>query len=150
MATGADASVNEQQRASLVKSKALELGFDSCGITDLSPTPHAQQLTDWLYRGLAGTMGYMHRQAAKRLEPKDIVPGATRAIVLTRNYYNSDPPTTLTSNPPVAAWSTGRSTVKSHRTTKIAASTPMNSIARLILRDPLSTTAWDWERPPWS
>ena len=32
--------MNEQQRASLVKSKAFELGFDSCGITDLSPTPH--------------------------------------------------------------------------------------------------------------
>ena len=108
MATGADASVNEQQRASLVKSKALELGFDSCGITDLSPTPHAQQLTDWLYRGLAGTMGYMHRQAAKRLEPRNIVQGATRAIVLTRNYYNSDPPTTNHSRGKIAKYARGR------------------------------------------
>ncbi len=85
--------MNEQQRAFLVKSKALELGFASCGITDLSPTPHAVQLTDWLDRGLAGTMGYMHRQAAKRVEPKNIVPGATRAILLTRHYYDPDPPT---------------------------------------------------------
>ncbi len=93
MATEADASVNEQQRASLVKSKARESGFDSCGITDLSSTPHTQQFRNWLDRGLAGTMGYMHRQAAKRLEPKNIVPGATRAILLTRNYYSPDPPT---------------------------------------------------------
>jgi len=83
--------VNEVQRAARVKSKALELGFGSCGITDLSPTPHAEELTDWLDRGLAGTMAYMHRQVAKRLKPEKIVPGATRAVLLTRSYYNPDP-----------------------------------------------------------
>jgi len=108
MATGADAPVNEQQRASLVKSKAQELGFDSCGITDLSLTPHTQQFTDWLDRGLAGTMGYMHRQAAKRLQPKNIVPGATRAILLTRNYYSSDPPMTNRSHGKIAKYARGR------------------------------------------
>lgn len=34
----------------------------------------------------------MHRQAAKRIEPRRIAPGATRAIVVTRNYYRHDPP----------------------------------------------------------
>ena len=107
MATEADASVNEQQRASLVKSKARESGFDSCGITDLSATPHTQQFRNWLDRGLAGTMGYMHRQAAKRLKPKNIVPGATRAILLTRNYYSPDPPTSQ-SRGKIAKYARGR------------------------------------------
>ncbi len=33
-------------------------------------------------------MGYMPRQAARRLNPERIVPGATRAVVVSRNYYD--------------------------------------------------------------
>ncbi|MEX0692235.1 MAG: tRNA epoxyqueuosine(34) reductase QueG [Gemmatimonadales bacterium] len=79
-------------RAQAIKGCARTLGFDTVGITDLSPTPHADALTQWLELGFAGTMRYLHRQAAKRREPARIVPGATRAIVVTRNYYNADPP----------------------------------------------------------
>ncbi len=75
-----------------VKQKARELGFDTCGVTDLAPPPHGDALTRWLEHGMHGTMGYMERQAPKRLAPARIVPGATRAIMLTRNYYNPDPP----------------------------------------------------------
>ena len=81
-----------ERRASLVKDRAHALGFDSCGVTDLSPPPHAKQLTTWLAAGMAGTMTYMNRQAKRRREPKRIVPGATRVVVVTRNYYVPDPP----------------------------------------------------------
>lgn len=37
-------------------------------------------------------MSYMHRQAERRAEPHTIIPGATRAVVVTSNYYNRDPP----------------------------------------------------------
>jgi epoxyqueuosine reductase len=36
-------------------------------------------------------MTYMHRQAARRIEPSRIFPGANRAIVVMRNYFNEDP-----------------------------------------------------------
>lgn len=75
-----------------MKQRARELGFDTAGITDLEPTPHAESLRRWLESGMAGTMGYMHRQAAKRIEPRQIAPAATRAVVVTRNYYRQDPP----------------------------------------------------------
>ncbi len=79
-------------RAREVKAQALTLGFDAVGITDLEPTPHAAELRRWLGEGMAGTMRYMHRQADRRLHPETIVPGATRAVVVLKNYYHPDPP----------------------------------------------------------
>lgn len=81
-----------ERRAHLVKQRALALGFQAAGITDLSPPPHADRLSAWLEAGMAGTMRYLHRQAAQRREPFRIVPGATRAVVVTRNYATPDPP----------------------------------------------------------
>ena len=84
--------MSPEDRTSRVKESALKLGFDACGISDLSPTPHGEKLSRWLERGFAGTMAYMGRQAPKRRAPAKIVPGATRAVVVTRNYYNLDSP----------------------------------------------------------
>jgi len=84
--------VTPEHRALLVKKFAHELGFDEVGITDLTPVPHADALTQWLESGMAATMAYMHRQADRRLEPATIAPGATRAVVVTRNYYALDGP----------------------------------------------------------
>lgn len=39
---------------------------------------------------MAGTMAYMARQVAQRLEPATVVPGAIRAIVVAKNYYQPD------------------------------------------------------------
>ena len=80
---------DEDARTS-VKAKALELGFDSVGITDLTPPPHASELDRWLPSGMSGTMTYMGRQAKKRKDPGLIFKDATRAIVLTKNYYLHD------------------------------------------------------------
>ncbi len=81
-----------ERRAHQIKQQARALGFHTTGITDLRPPPHHHELLAWLERGMAGTMTYMHRQAARRLDPATIVAGATRAVVVTRNYYDSDPP----------------------------------------------------------
>src|SRR5205814_906810 len=91
MATKAAGFVTPEARAESVKQRAAQLGFGAAGITDLSPVPHAESLTKWLDAGMAGTMGYMQRQAASRREPSRIVPGATRAVVVSRNYFRPDP-----------------------------------------------------------
>jgi epoxyqueuosine reductase len=75
-----------------VKNFAEALGFIACGITDLSPTPHADAFDRWLAKGYAGTMRYLHRQARKRKEPALIDPRAARAIVVLDNYYSTDRP----------------------------------------------------------
>jgi epoxyqueuosine reductase len=74
-----------------VKECALRLGFDAVGVADLSRNEHAEHLMNWLSSGMAGTMTYMQRQAKRRIEPSRILPGADRAIVVTRNYFNPDP-----------------------------------------------------------
>ncbi len=76
--------------AGSVKAKALELGFDSVGITDLSPPPHGDVLRQWIADGMAANMGYMPRQAKRRLDPSLIFPGATRVVVATKNYFLED------------------------------------------------------------
>jgi epoxyqueuosine reductase len=94
MAPPGNAPLTPARRAHLIKERAEMLGFARAGVADLSPSPHADALQQWLADGMAGTMVYMARQAARRKDPATILPGTTRAIVVTRNYYSQDPPPT--------------------------------------------------------
>jgi epoxyqueuosine reductase len=73
-----------------VKARARELGFLACGITHPGPSAYADRLDDWLAKGYAGTMRYLHRQAARRKEPQRIVPEARAVVVVLDNYYSPD------------------------------------------------------------
>ena len=72
--------------------RARELGFVACGVASLEPSRHADALDAWLEAGYAGTMRYLHRQAAKRHAPGTIVPGARAAVVVLENYLPKPPP----------------------------------------------------------
>jgi epoxyqueuosine reductase len=84
-----------------VKQRAAELGFLACGITDPSPPLHGDQLDQWLARGYAGTMRYLHRQAKRRKDPRLIVPQARAVVVVLDNYYQ--PETEVERRPPRVA-----------------------------------------------
>jgi epoxyqueuosine reductase len=81
--------------ADAVKVRARELGFIACGITHPGPSPHADRLDDWLAKGYAGTMRYLHRQAKRRKEPGLIAPEARSVVVVLDNYYTPDEPRDL-------------------------------------------------------
>jgi len=87
--------MNASSRNVELKRRALELGFDAVGIAPLAPNAHAAELDRWLAAGYAGTMTYLHRQAAKRKDPARIMPGATVAVVTLTNYWHgsTDPGT---------------------------------------------------------
>lgn len=87
MATGFEP---QAERARAVKAAALRVGFDAAGICDLRPVER-EALRDWLARGYAGDMSYMHRQAARRREPQRIAPACRRAVVVLKNYYRETP-----------------------------------------------------------
>jgi epoxyqueuosine reductase len=73
-----------------VKARARELGFLACGITHPGPSAYADRLDEWLAKGYAGTMRYLHRQADRRKEPQRIVPEARAVVVVLDNYYSPD------------------------------------------------------------
>jgi epoxyqueuosine reductase len=76
--------------AEAVKARARELGFIACGVTHPGPTEHADRLDEWLARGYGGTMRYLHRQSARRKDPRAIAPGARSVVVVLDNYYTPD------------------------------------------------------------
>lgn len=75
-----------------VLARVRELGFLDGGVADLGPNRYGEALDRWLAAGYAGTMRYLHRQAAKRRRPAEVVPGAVRAVVVLDNYYPGPDP----------------------------------------------------------
>ena len=119
-----------RDRAAAVKRRALELGFTAAGIATLEPVPHADALDRWLDAGHAGTMRYIHQQAARRRDPARIFPAARVAVVTLTEYLHrtpgADPPANPSPGPPEArvaqyAWSTDYHRVLTARLERLAA-----------------------------
>jgi epoxyqueuosine reductase len=88
-----------------VKVVAGKAGFLACGITAPTPSTHAVELDEWLARGYAGNMRYLHRQAARRKDPQRIVPEARSIVVVLDNYFSED--TGYEDHPRVAKYARG-------------------------------------------
>src|SRR5881628_1921997 len=73
----------------VVKARARELGFDRVAIGSAEPPEHGDALEACLDAGYAGTMSYLDRGRADRLDPARLLPGA-RAVVAVAMSYNPD------------------------------------------------------------
>jgi epoxyqueuosine reductase len=69
-----------------VRQRALELGFDECRFTTAEPPETGPQFERWLGAGMHGEMGYLQRNAHKRLDPRQVLPGARSTIILAVSY----------------------------------------------------------------
>lgn len=109
-----------------VRRRAIELGFSAVGICTLEPSRHGDFIDQWLAAGYGGTMTYLNRQAAKRKEPRGILPQARHAVVTLTNYYHGTP---TAQSPRVAqyAWSTDYHVVLGKRLEALA-----SEITRLV------------------
>jgi epoxyqueuosine reductase len=74
-----------------VKQRARDEGFDLCGIAPAQAFPELGHLAEWLARGYAGEMSYLHRSAGTRADIRRFLPSA-RSVVVTGTLYNTDPP----------------------------------------------------------
>ena len=74
-----------------IKAKALEVGFDLCGIAPAASHPELAFFRDWLDRGYAGDMGYLARSADKRADVRAVLSSA-RTVIVTATVYNTDRP----------------------------------------------------------
>ena len=77
--------------ASDLKAYARRLGFDACGIAPAGALPELAFFREWLDRGYAGGMTYLHRTADRRADVRRILPSA-RTVIVTATLYNTDRP----------------------------------------------------------
>jgi epoxyqueuosine reductase len=74
-----------------IKARARQLGFDLCGIARADSYPELSFLPDWLDRGYAATMAWMHRSADRRADVRNVLPNA-RSVIVTATLYNIERP----------------------------------------------------------
>jgi epoxyqueuosine reductase len=85
-----------------VKREAIAAGFDLCGIAPAAAFPELAFLREWLDRGYAGEMHYMHRTAERRADVRNVMPGA-RSVISLGVVYNTDRPYSTQSADPARA-----------------------------------------------
>lgn len=74
-----------------IKSHALELGFDACGISRVRFLEEdSKTLGEWLEKDMHGEMSYMANYFDKRTNPEELVPGAKSVISVLLNYFPSE------------------------------------------------------------
>ena len=69
-----------------VRERARELGFDDCRFTSATPPASAAHFQRWLAERRHGEMGYLERNAPKRLDPQQVLAGARTIITLATSY----------------------------------------------------------------
>jgi epoxyqueuosine reductase len=69
-----------------VRQRALELGFDDCRFAAAAAPDHAAQFLGWLAQKHHGEMNWLERNATKRTDPQQVLPGAKSVIVLAASY----------------------------------------------------------------
>jgi epoxyqueuosine reductase len=74
-----------------IKARAVELGFDLCGIAPVGSHPELAFFREWLDRGYAGEMQYLHRTADRRADVRAVLPTA-RSVIVLGTHYNVDRP----------------------------------------------------------
>ncbi|MFN7913782.1 MAG: tRNA epoxyqueuosine(34) reductase QueG [Vicinamibacterales bacterium] len=84
-------SVSLQDLPSALKARALELGFDACGIAPPTDLPELGFFTEWLSRGYAGEMRFLEQSAALRADARGVLESA-RSVIVLATLYNTDRP----------------------------------------------------------
>ncbi|HEY2101657.1 MAG TPA: tRNA epoxyqueuosine(34) reductase QueG [Chthoniobacterales bacterium] len=64
-----------------------ELGFNVCRFARADAPEHANEFRSWLDHGAGGEMVYLARNADKRCDPQQVLPGARSVIALALNYF---------------------------------------------------------------
>jgi len=82
-----------------LKRRAAALGFDVCGIAAIAEYPELGFLSEWLARGYAGEMHYLHRSADRRADIRAVLPSARSVISLGTIYNVGRPYSTENADP---------------------------------------------------
>jgi epoxyqueuosine reductase len=80
-----------------LKERARELGFDDCRVTTAQAPETARQFEEWLANQSHGEMGWLQRNAFKRLDPSQVLKEARSIVSLAVSYHS----TSFSSSPSV-------------------------------------------------
>lgn len=79
------------KKSELIKQKALDLGFQACGISRADFLQEEKQhFEEWLAAHYHGEMAYMERNSDKRLDPRLLVENARSVISVLLNYFPTE------------------------------------------------------------
>jgi epoxyqueuosine reductase len=81
--------MNERERTEWIAAQARKAGFDLCGVAPASRFPELERMTEWLDRGHAGEMRYLHDP--RRLSLDRAMEGAKSVIVCAASYRTAEP-----------------------------------------------------------
>ena len=70
----------------LIQNRARALGFDDCRITSAAAPDQAAKFERWLADGRHGEMGYLQRNAHKRVDPQQVLANAKSIVTLAVSY----------------------------------------------------------------
>jgi epoxyqueuosine reductase len=87
------------ERSRWIAERARAIGFDLCGVAPAAPEllPELARLPDWLARGHAGEMRYLHDP--RRSDPRAVLEGARSLIVVAINYNSPPHPASISAQP---------------------------------------------------
>jgi epoxyqueuosine reductase len=74
-----------------LRAAARALGFHRLGIAAAERSRHADRYLEWLAAGRHGAMEYLAREVARRIDPRESLPGA-RSVVVVSLPYDDDVP----------------------------------------------------------
>lgn len=81
---------NKTQNTSLIRRKALDLGFNDCGFSPAKVRKEdADILEKWIKEGKHAGMSWMKRHEEIRKDPAKLLPNARSVISVLLNYYTS-------------------------------------------------------------
>jgi epoxyqueuosine reductase len=110
-----DGTMTPAERTRWITQRASAQGFDLCGVAPLgaevssdsdsrensasAPFAELRRLPEWLARGYAGEMNYLHD--ARRADPRSLLAGGRSLIVVALNYHAPQPLSTEVPPDPV-------------------------------------------------
>ncbi len=84
-------AAKDEARSRIVKQRAAELGFDACGIAEMSPIDPEDRLGAWLAHGYHADMNWIAQSKDIRQDPRLKLPLAQSVVVVACNYYSARP-----------------------------------------------------------
>ena len=85
--------MTKEELTAHVKTEALRLGFDVCGISKAEPASNevTEMYNGWIEEGKQATMQYLERNCDKRFNPTLLVEGCKSIISVAMNYAPKQP-----------------------------------------------------------